>query len=67
MQTCKTCKHYQDERCERATVRYDRGTHEEGPARRFELNVRVLDDSGLDLWLEVGPDYGCVLHEPKKD
>jgi len=32
----------------------------------FETRVKVMDDSGLSVKLETGPDFGCVLFESRK-
>jgi hypothetical protein len=30
------------------------------------IDVRVLDDSGLDAYLVTGPSFGCVKYEKKE-
>lgn len=36
------------------------------PETRIEIAVSVRDDSGLDVRLETGPEFGCV-HGVRKD
>jgi len=32
----------------------------------FDVEFETLDDSGLNVWLETGPKFGCVQFRPKK-
>lgn len=61
MQTCKTCCWWEDGRCNVIDTKIA-----EKPETRFEIDVRVDDDSGLNVKLKTGPDFGCVLHEETK-
>ena len=64
MNTCKTCKWwgvYYENVCDCI------GTIEsEIPATRLEIDVRVHDDQGLEVYLITGSDFGCILHSPKE-
>lgn len=64
-QTCKNCSFW--------------GAHYEGccnrvgdlhtgrdPSRAFEIDWFVLDDSGLEVFLKTGPDFGCVQFTQKE-
>lgn len=31
----------------------------------FDIDVEVSDDTGLRARLKTGPDFGCVLFQPK--
>ena len=33
--------------------------------KMFQMNIRVADDTGLDVHLMTGPDFGCVQFEAK--
>lgn len=61
MPTCKTCCWWEDGCCNVIDT-----TIVEKPATRFEIEVRVADDSGLNVKLKTGPDFGCVHHEEVK-
>ena len=37
----------------------------ERPNTLVDIEVAVLDDSGLEAKLRTGPDFGCVHHEEK--
>lgn len=36
-------------------------------ARGFEIRATASDDHNLEARLVTGPDFGCILHEPKPD
>lgn len=72
MKTCKTCKWWRDKECElvgqteQPTYNfYGRASNEdvETSPTLFEIEWGVSDDSGLNLRLRTGPEFGCVLHE----
>jgi len=69
--TCKTCRFWSDGECNRAdTVCQDfSGREADGivarDPRHLFVNTTVADDTNLDVRLRTGPDFGCVLHEPK--
>jgi hypothetical protein len=57
--TCKTCKWWDNGRCELE------GSESIRPATRFEIEVTVDDDTNLQSCLRTGPDFGCIHHKPK--
>jgi hypothetical protein len=59
METCKTCFYWENGRCDRV----DGTSH---PDFRFEIESSAADDYNLETSLRTGPDFGCVLHEPKE-
>jgi hypothetical protein len=64
MGTCDQCKwwgRYRGGQCDRV----DRFGDE--PGRTFEIWFSALDDSGLQLGLETGPKFGCILFEAKRN
>lgn len=65
MKTCSSCKFWYDGReCTRTDSAGVDGPIKESPVM-FTMHVSVDDDSGLGYKLLTGPDFGCVLHEPK--
>lgn len=60
MPTCKTCRYWENGICDAVDCRVA-----EVPQTLFEIEVRVSDDTGLNIKLRTGPDFGCVLHEDK--
>lgn len=61
--TCRNCKfwgRYKTGVCDR--IEYDNPPTHPGDA---SIDVRVMDDSGLDVWFRTGPDFGCSLFEKK--
>lgn len=68
MKRCKNCKHwYQNQIQEDGSAEClqlsEFGKHH---PQRFELEYSSLDDSGFNANLFVGPEFGCVLFEPKE-
>ena len=62
MPTCKTCKFWVDGCCDMIDFT-DPRSKKPKPSNHFEVDVTVSDDTGLDVRLRTGPDFGCVLHE----
>jgi hypothetical protein len=60
MNTCKTCKFWDNGDCDFVTTKLDKDP------QRFEIIVRVSDDHNLDVSLKTGPDFGCVHHSAKQ-
>jgi len=59
---CKDCKfwgRYRDGSCDRGDYAQD------APGTEFEFDYSVLDDSGLDIWIVTGPNFGCLHFENK--
>ena len=76
MERCKTCKFwgYGSSDTNRATkgcgkidwVTKDRNSNsvkELTDLKKFEMDIFVHDDSGLNVEVMTGEDFGCVLHE----
>lgn len=63
METCKTCKYWG--RHWKGACDFVDTSAAEQPETRFEIKVKVLDDSGLSAWLLTGPDFGCIHHAKK--
>ena len=61
MGRCKDCKFwgYMWKGC------CDKVDHIPTPTKEFEIDYRVLDDSGMSTFLRTGPEFGCVLFEEK--
>lgn len=60
---CKNCKfwgRYREGCCDR------QGSIFENNLAGFEADARVLDDSGLDIFLRTGPEFGCVHFQNKR-
>ena len=59
MGTCKDCKYwgtYYERACDRVGDMHTERT----PDSSFEIEATALDDSGLEVQLLTGPDFGCV-------
>jgi hypothetical protein len=56
---CKTCTFWGDYR--EGVCDFSDSTQ----ATRFVIHAEAADDSGLEAWLETGPDFGCVHHEAR--
>ena len=54
--TCERCLHWNDGYCE---VIYN---IQEDKSKMIDIEVEVLDDSGLSVHLRTGPNFGCVLY-----
>ena len=66
MNTCKTCKWWG--RAWEGCCDFIDTTHANQAAevgKRFEIAVSADDDSGLQTYLQTGPDFGCVHHTAK--
>ena len=73
MNTCKTCKHWSHSfrptvqnpvaDCDLPDTITGEKLHKEG--KGMELYVQVNDDSGLQVTLMTGENFGCVNHTPK--
>lgn len=51
--SCKTCLYWKDKRyCDYVNI-------QDGGNKQFFIDVYVLDDSGLEVTLLTGPDFGC--------
>lgn len=37
------------------------------PESDIDIQVSVLDDSGLNAYIVTGPEFGCVNFSPKKN
>lgn len=60
MKTCDSCKWWNKGIC------YITGTIiAEKPDTLIDIEVKVLDDTGLYYDLKTGPKFGCVLHTDK--
>lgn len=59
MNTCKTCCYWVDSNC----IVPDLKRGSSNPETLISIEVDVLDDSGLDVRMKTGPEFGCVLHE----
>ena len=53
--TCKTCQWWKNGFCDIVDMIQE-------PSTRFDIDVDVLDDSGLYTQLRTGPDFGCIHH-----
>lgn len=60
MKNCKSCAFWDNGTCDFVDRKLD-----EDPGR-FEIDVRVSDDTGLNATLKTGPDFGCVHHSAKQ-
>jgi hypothetical protein len=63
---CKTCKFwgsdsYSCDKVDDSDEVLMRTSKE--PDDAFRINVRALDDHGLEVDLIVGPEFGCVKYE----
>ena len=58
---CKNCKYWQDGKCDRVNCWFPR----EDKTRVMDVRAWAADDTGLDCWLETGPNFGCILFEQK--
>jgi hypothetical protein len=68
MSTCKTCQYWHngDDKsgeCDRAEYNYDR--RGEPKSNEVLIAIQVDDDSGLDVLMKTGPDFGCVQWKAK--
>lgn len=69
--TCRTCRHWiRDREHSGECVVVDqqegcRNPDEKRDDTRLSIEYRILDDSGLNIMLRTGPDFGCVRHEPR--
>lgn len=60
--TCKSCRWWSgSERCDVVDTLLA-----EVPATLFVIKVHVADDTGLNVAVHTGPDFGCVLHAPRR-
>lgn len=60
MNTCKNCKcwkHYDDGYGERFNYC---GNMSDDLETLFDIRVEVSDDTGLDVRIETGPNFGCI-------
>lgn len=55
--TCKTCIWWEDGICGFVDAK-----HSEREPKRFEIDIKCLDDQSLEVYLFTGPDFGCVHH-----
>ena len=64
MNTCKTCKHYTANVTSHLgdCARWQQG-YDWNPQDISENGVVVEGDEGWGAF--IGPDFGCVLHEPR--
>lgn len=62
MERCKTCKWWANWK---TVPTCDRIDHIDPIDIRFEITAQADDDSGLFAELLTGPEFGCVLHEPR--
>jgi hypothetical protein len=58
MNTCRTCKYWDNYTCDRLEL--ESGRYNPSP-KEAGLYVYVSDDSGLQCELRSGPDFGCTL------
>jgi len=59
---CKNCQYW---------VKWDRPFHTcdcsvDNPETAFEVDGEAWDDSGLQVWLRTGPNFGCVHFKLRK-
>ena len=66
---CKTCKHFEKVPIMGSVTRYDTCANSKFLAKgmlKEADGLRVFpDDPYTGLWIEVGPDFGCIQHEGK--
>jgi len=67
--TCKTCKWWKEEEQvysdhAHMVCDYVDTIHNEGSSS-FEVYAEALDDSGMEIALVTGPDFGCIHWEEK--
>lgn len=65
MQTCKTCRWWSRHGEGDCDVLGTRQAEE--PDTLVVIDVVVADDTGLDVRLRTGPEFGCIHHEPRKE
>ena len=62
---CKWRSPYSDEACNFIEITYSKTTGAKEGQQRAIIIARADDDEGLDAYLEVGPDFGCIHFEQK--
>ena len=66
MPTCSTCVFWKrTNRLRRKDVNYCDKLTQGDDYSTLVVDVKVLDDSGLDVTVVTGPNFGCVLHQHK--
>ena len=59
---CKNCKYWKHGTCERAEEWYPY----EDKTRGFDVCSETDEGANFSVWLETGPNFGCVLFEQKE-
>jgi len=69
MKRCKNCRWYDGDSCERID-QFDPYDPFDAPPTNPDhayLSIAADDDQGLQVEMKVGPDFGCIKFEEKRD
>lgn len=64
METCKTCKHWNNCGDKDQGSCWHPMTNKEGGYKKEDTNFMFAYD-GICISIETGPDFGCINHEEK--